>query len=129
MIVWMMMINLSPLTNFSPMFQHSTVPLSRFLIDSTLSQVSSLTRTQELHACKYKLSTLTRMYYPGIVSNNTILVTIRIKQKSQQNYLSTFSDVTPKDWIELIPYRIQRKTFLQIHYLACISSCSYTIFT
>ena len=44
-----------------------------------------------MHACKYKLSTLTRIYDPGIVSNNIILVTIRIKQKSQQNYLSTFS--------------------------------------
>ena len=78
----MMMINkyLVPSNNFSPKFQHSTVPLSRFLTNSTLSQVSSLTRTQGMLACKYKLSTLTDIYDPGIVSNNTILITIRIKQ-------------------------------------------------
>ena len=122
-----MMINkyLVPSNNFSPTFQHSTVPFSRFLTNSTLSQVSSLTRTQEMHACKYKLSTLTRIYDPGIVSNNTILITIRIKQNPTLLFFHFLSDVTPKDWIELIPYRIQLETFLQIHYLACISSCSW----
>ena len=70
MLVGMMMINkyLVPSNNFSPTVQHSTVPLSRFLTNSTLSQVSSLTRMQEMHACKYKLSTLTRIYDPGIVT-------------------------------------------------------------
>jgi len=94
-----MMINkyLVPSNNFSPMFQHSTVPFSRFLTNSTLSQVSSLTRTQEMHACKYKLSTLTRIYDPGIVSNNTILITIRMKQNPTELSFHFLSDVTPKD--------------------------------
>ena len=95
----MMMINkyLVPSNNFSPTFQHSTVPFSRFLTNSTLSQVSSLTRTQEMHACKYKLSTLTRIYDPGIVSNNTILITIRMKQNPTELSFHSLSDVTPKD--------------------------------
>jgi len=70
---------------------------SRFLTNSTLSQVSSLTRTQEMHACKYKLSTLTRIYDPGIVSNNTILITIRMKQNPTELSFHFLSDVTPKD--------------------------------
>ena len=96
----MMMINkyLVPSNNFSPTFQHSMVPLSSFLIDSTLNQVSSLTQMQELYTSKHKLSTLTRIYDPGIVSNNTILITIRIKQKIPTELSFHFlSDVTPKD--------------------------------
>ena len=80
------------------MFQHSTVPVSRFLNNSTLSQVSSLTRTQEMHACKYKLSTLARIYDPGIVSKSTIVITIRIKQNPTELSFHFLSDVTPKDY-------------------------------
>ena len=59
----MMMINeyLVPSNNFSPTFQHSTVPF-----DS-----NSGTTCMQI-----QMSTLTRIYDPGIVSNNTKLVTI-----------------------------------------------------
>ena len=50
-----------------------------------------------MYACKYKMSTLTHIYDPGIVSNNTILITIRIKQNPTELSFHFLSDVTPKD--------------------------------
>ena len=45
---------LSSIKLLSPTFQRTSVPLPRFLANSTFSQVSPLTRNHELHACECK---------------------------------------------------------------------------